>query len=140
MLIEILLGWSAKDLEISQAKNIAFRLQPTNFSVLRLISRAYIWCSYCPTFYNSKFKIKIHNSKSDVFFVFSMCKQLKHLTSVTSVQKNNTCAPTSPLIWIPCAPTLPQVYRSLINCFLREMLILITIFYSNCKAIIKSLA
>ena len=39
LLIKILLGWSAKDLEILQAQNIAFRLQHKKVSVLRLIPR-----------------------------------------------------------------------------------------------------
>ena len=30
-----------------------------------------------------------------LFFVFSMCKNLRHLASVTSVQKHDTCASTS---------------------------------------------
>ena len=35
-----------------------------------------------------------------------MCKHPRHLTSVTGVEKYNMCAPTSPLIRIPCAPIL----------------------------------
>ena len=57
------------------------------------------------------------------FFVFLMSKNPRHLASITSVQNRNTWAPTSPPIWIPCAPILPQVYRSYVNCFLRKMLI-----------------
>ena len=65
MLIKILLEWSAKDLEMLQA-NIAFRLQHTNFSVLRLIPRPgnHTTLSFKIHNYNSKFKIKIYNLKS----------------------------------------------------------------------------
>ena len=37
MLIKSLLGWLGKDVEILQAQNIAFRLQYTKLSVLKLI-------------------------------------------------------------------------------------------------------
>ena len=67
--------------------------------------------------------------------MFSMCKHPRHLTSVTSFQKHNTRVPIPPLIWIPCAPILPQVYRSLIKCFLRKMLI----FSYKCSIIIVRL-
>ena len=58
LLIKILLEWSAKDLEMLQA-NVAFRLQHTTFSVLRLIPR--LWYSYYLKFQNSKSKFIIYN-------------------------------------------------------------------------------
>ena len=61
LLIKILLGWSAKDFEISQAQNRAFRLQHTKFLVLRLILR--LWCSYYLKFQNSRFEILNQNQK-----------------------------------------------------------------------------
>ena len=63
----------------------------------------------------------INNWVLAVFFVFLMCKRSRHSASVNSIHKHNTCAPTSPLIWILCAPIFPQVYCSLINCFLRKI-------------------
>ena len=59
LLIKILLEWSAKDLEILQAKNIALRLQRTKFSVLRIIPR--FWCSCYLQFQNLKLKFEIQN-------------------------------------------------------------------------------
>ena len=55
MLIKILLEWSAKDHEMLQA-DIAFQLQHTKFSVLRLIPR--LWYSYYLKFQNLKSKLK----------------------------------------------------------------------------------
>ena len=65
MLIKILLEWSAKDLKMLQA-NIAFRLQHTMFSVLRLIPRPgkHTTLSFKIQSQNSKFKINIYNLKS----------------------------------------------------------------------------
>ena len=71
------------------------------------------------------FKVSHFIFPKSVRFVkeWPICKHLRHLISVTNVQKHNTCSPTSPLIWAPCALILPQVYRSLINCFSRRMFI-----------------
>ena len=57
------------------------------------------------------------------YLLFSVCKHSRHLKFTHQRPETQQCAPTSPLIWIPCAPMLPQVYRSLINCFLCKMLI-----------------
>ena len=58
-IINILLGWLAKDLEIKQAQNIAFRLQHTKLSLLRLIPC--LWCLYYLKFENAKSKFQILN-------------------------------------------------------------------------------